>query len=336
MGSIASGMFTDFTAYWIPLFNIYRIGDGIMMDRRDFLKTMGSAGAVLAGAGQAVARVHVPPGIGSHGVLVDLTTCVGCRKCEWACNRRNGLEEQTLASFEDASVFEEMRRPDQDRFTVVNRWQKEGAEGGSVWAKVQCMHCNDPACSSACVVTAFSKLPNGAVVYDPWRCMGCRYCMVSCPFQVPAYEYDNALTPRVRKCEFCAEETLEGGIPACVEVCPVEALTYGPREHLLKLARNRLAARPERYLDHIYGEHEVGGTAWLYIAGQEFTTLGFPELPSAAPPELTEKIQHGIFKGFIPPLALYALLGQAMWMTERRKKAEAEQELEREQEVEHE
>ena len=302
----------------------------MVMDRRDFMKTMGSAGVILAGAGSVEAREHNPPGTGSHGVLVDLTTCIGCRKCEWACNRRNGLEEQTLEEFEDKSVFREMRRPDQEHFTVVNAWEKDGERGGSVWAKVQCMHCNDPACSSACVVTAFSKLENGAVVYDPWRCMGCRYCMVSCPFQVPAYEYDDALTPRVRKCEFCNEETSAGGVPACVEVCPVEALTYGPRDKLVELAKERMAARPDRYVDRVYGEHEVGGTAWLYIAGQDFTSLGFPELPEQAPPELTEKIQHGVFKGFIPPLALYALLGQAMWMTERRKRKEADEEVDHE------
>ena len=299
------------------------------MDRRNFLKTMGTAGAMAAGASTARASEghHVPEN--PYGVLVDTTLCVGCRKCEWACNQSNNLPVQSLESFEDKSVFERMRRPDAGNYTVVNQYGGEGEK--PVWAKVQCMHCQDPACASACLVTALTKDEQGPVDYDPWRCMGCRYCMVACPFQIPAYEYDNALNPVVRKCTFCFERLEEGRVPACVEICPVECLTFGRRDDLLALAHGKIASRPGSYVDHVYGEHEVGGTCWLYLADRPFTELGFPELGEAAPPRMTEKIQHGIFKHFIPPIALYAALGQIMWLGKRKQEAaEAEQESDHE------
>ena len=165
------------------------------------------------------------------------------------------------------------------------------------------MHCNDPACASACIVSAFEKQEIGAVTYDSWRCMGCRYCMVACPFQVPAYEYDNALTPQVRKCTFCFERiSKEGGVPACVEICPPQCLTFGRRSELLELAhRTHPQATRAAYVNHVYGEHEVGGTSWLYLSSVPFEELGFPKLGDAAPPRITETIQHGVFKNFLPP-----------------------------------
>ncbi len=286
------------------------------MDRRDFLKTVGAVGVGIAAAdASASTAVHAPPD--AFGVLVDTTACIGCRKCEWACNQVNKLPVQPLEEFENKDVFAAMRRPDAGNFTVVNQWQREGREG-NVWAKVQCLHCNDPACASACLVSALEKQPNGAVKYDPWRCMGCRYCMVACPFQIPAYQYQDALSPEVRKCTFCIERISAGERPGCVEICPVECLIYGKREELLTLAHERIGAYPGRYVDHVYGEHEVGGTSWLYLAGQPFPSLGFPELGEQSPARITENIQHGIFRRFIAPVALYATLAQVMWLGSRK------------------
>jgi len=143
--------------------------------------------------------------------------------------------------------------------------------------------------------------------------------MVACPFQIPAYEYRDALAPRVRKCTFCFEKiTREGGAPACAKMCPREAIEFGPREAVLVLAQDRIANAGTRYRKHgpyvnrVYGDREVGGTAWMYISPVPFEQLGFLALPDDAPPRLTEAIQHSIFKSFVPPLAVYSVLGVIM------------------------
>ena len=179
------------------------------------------------------------------------------------------------------------------------------------------MHCLDPACVSACLVGAMRKQPNGAVTYDAWKCMGCRYCMVACPFEMPTYEYDKVLTPRVSKCTFCSNDgnPPKGGAPACVLACPKQCLIYDRRSELLSRARSRIKRHPHSYVDHIYGEHEGGGTSWLYLSGTPFDELGFLAISPEAPSHLSEAIQHGVFNRFMPPAAWAAALGIAMWMS---------------------
>jgi NAD-dependent dihydropyrimidine dehydrogenase PreA subunit len=164
------------------------------------------------------------------------------------------------------------------------------------------------------------------VTYDAGKCIGCRYCMMACPFEIPAYEYHDPVAPRVRKCEFCAARLARaGGRPACVEACPMETLTFGPRARLLEEAHTRIGEGRSGqggqglYVDHVYGEHEVGGTSWLYLSPVPFASLGFAELPRQAPPRLTEAIQHGTFKLGLGPLGLLSVLGLAMYLLRSRK-----------------
>jgi ferredoxin len=148
--------------------------------------------------------------------------------------------------------------------------------------------------------------------------------MVACPFQVPSFEYGKAINPEIKKCDFCYERTIAGKLPACVDICPVEALTYGSRTDLIKIARERIRRNPEKYVNYIYGEYEVGGTSWLYIANEEYKKLAFPKLGDKPAPGVSESIQHGIFAYFVPPASLYALLGGLMWITKRKESGEAE------------
>lgn len=295
--------------------------------RRDFLKVSAAAGAALASASLQPAKAG-PKNILSPdrmGVLVDTTVCVGCRSCEWACKVAHERPTPPLTEYEDTSVFASQRRPDPESVTVVNKYDEAGQEGSPVYVKVQCMHCDHPSCVSACIVGAFTKEENGSVIWDTNKCIGCRYCMVACPFQVPAFEFNEALKPDVVKCDFCFSRTKDGKLPACVETCPVEALTYGPRTELIKVARERIRRSPERYINHIYGEHEAGGTSWMYLASKDFASLGLPNVGTHAMPGTSESIQHGIFAYFIPPVLLYAMLGGVMWATRRRKESEHEE-----------
>ena len=289
------------------------------------------AGAMAAvGSGALAARQALGSG-GHHeqsspnamGVLVDLTECIGCRLCEYSCKKANGMEAGEVSTYDDQSVMKTMRRPSPGQYTVVNKWggTGEAPKGAAVYTKVNCFHCQHAACVSACIVGALEKTDKGAVVYDEWKCIGCRYCMVACPFGIPTYEYDNVLTPQVRKCTLCAHRTAKGELPGCVKECPRQVMVYGRRSELVALAKRKIAEHPEKYVNHIYGETEVGGTAWLYISGVPFAQAGFQEVGPEAPPELTEKIQHGVFKYWILPVGWYSFLAGACWWTGRREAA---------------
>lgn len=293
--------------------------------RRDFLKSTALIGAGVTGL-SSTAKAG-PKNILSPdrmGVLVDTTVCVGCRNCEWACKDAHNLPAGDLSSYEDREVLNQNRRPDHTALTVINEYSPGKNSRMPVDVKVQCMHCDHPACVSACIVGAFSKEENGSVIWDTNKCIGCRYCLVACPFQIPAFEYEKALNPLIMKCDFCFERTKEGKLPACVNICPVEALTYGPRTELVRIAREKIRRNPDRYIDHILGEYEVGGTAWMYLASKDFNELGFPKLGNNPAPGVSESIQHGIFAYFVPPVSLYALLGGMMWISKRRKELEEE------------
>lgn len=280
------------------------------MERREFFRTAAMAGTIcIAGREATASSGSDSSDIDGMGVLIDATQCIGCRKCEWACNQANELPTETLESWEDENVFAMQRRPDADHYTVVNCYECEDPDGKPLYMKFQCFHCEESACVSACLVSALEKNEFGAIEYDADRCMGCRYCMVACPFQIPAYEYDVALTPKVQKCTFCSHRLEEGGVPACVEVCPPQCLTYGHRDELLALAKQRIESHPGEYIDHVYGEHEAGGTSWLYISNQSFKETGLPEVSHVSMPEQTEPLQHGIFKHFIPQIGLFGVLG---------------------------
>jgi len=249
--------------------------------RRKFLSVSlaGAAAGALTASGQALGAGNFTGYPEGMGVLVDLTRCIGCRTCEAACNEEQGLPEPAKP-FDDMSVFDEVyhggqkRRTDENAYTVVNRYDQE--KGDPVYRKFQCNHCNEPACLTSCFVNAYTKTKEGAVIYNSKVCVGCRACMTACPFYVPAYAYSSALHARIRKCIFCYDTRLKNGQPpACVDACPQEALVFGHRKNLVKIAHERIRANPDRYVDHVYGETEVGGTAWLYLSGVPFEDVNF-------------------------------------------------------------
>lgn len=247
---------------------------------------MGSAGLAnaIGSRAQAAAGKSFTGYPDSLGVLHDTVLCVGCRSCEAACNKVNDLPPPA-SPFNDLTLLDQKRRTTATSYTVVNRYMAEGDMQRPMFRKNQCNHCLEPACASACFVKAFSKTPSGAVTYDPSVCVGCRYCMIACPFEIPSYEYDSALSPRVTKCTLCHPRIVKGQLPGCVESCPTEALVFGKRADLIRIARQRIQKFPDRYVDHIYGEYEMGGTSWLYLSGVPFSRLGLREdlgtLPAA-------------------------------------------------------
>ena len=256
---------------------------GSGFSRRYFLGTMTAVGGTaLLGSRKKAEAKEFSGWPNRFGCLTDLTACVGCRSCEEACNKANNLPSPKVP-FDDKSVFEEKRSPDAHVYTVVNQYKNQKDPDKPIYRKVQCNHCNEPACATACPIHAYTKTPEGAVLYNPDLCFGCRYCMIACPFYVPAYDYESALEPKIVKCIMCYDKIKTGGLPACAEACPAGAVTFGKREDLIKIARDRITKHPDRYIDHIYGEREFGGTSWMYISGVPFEELDFPAHPQTAP-----------------------------------------------------
>jgi formate dehydrogenase iron-sulfur subunit len=235
-----------------------------------------------------------------YAILVDVTRCIGCQQCMEACQEVNGhppSEGETLTA---------------TRWTVVQT--KEVGEEER-YVRRLCMHCEHPACASVCPVAALEKTSAGPVVYHADRCMGCRYCMLACPFGVPKYEWASR-APRIQKCFMCHQRLAQGKIPACVEACPAEASVFGTREQLLEEAHRRIRENPETYVPAVYGEEEVGGTSVLYLSDVPFEQLGLPTRLGREPlPGLTFRVLSKV-----PSVSLVwgTLLAGTWWIIGRR------------------
>ena len=258
------------------------------MERRSFLKTIGGIavsstfiGSKIKGADKDDNRPEF------NGILVDTTMCVGCRSCEFACAEYHNFPE----SDSDDAVFDKVRSTSTNQFTLVNRYE---TDAGEVFVKKQCMHCSQPACASACLTKAMLKTEEGPVIWREDKCMGCRFCMISCPFDIPKFEYDSAV-PKIQKCNMCWERLKKNELPACVDACPAEAIIFGKRGELIEEARRRIYADPDSYIPRIYGENEVGGTGYLYISGVPFEQLGFrTDLGSIPYPDYTKDFLYAV------------------------------------------
>lgn len=273
------------------------------LDRRSFFQMVGLTGLTLALGKDAKAAPTEEEAVSFKAVLYDSTRCVGCQSCEFACAEANGLPEPT-----DVPETGVVRKLDETRRTVINSYE---TSKGEVFVKQQCMHCNQPACAAACLTKAMLKTKEGPVTWRGNKCMGCRYCMVSCPFDIPKFEYHSA-NPKIVKCTMCVERLAEGELPACVENCPAEALTFGTREELIKEARRRIHDDPDTYYDHIYGEHEAGGTSFLYLSSVPFNELGFnTKIQKSSYPELSKGFLYSVPSIFVLWPAMLLGLHQA-------------------------
>jgi formate dehydrogenase beta subunit len=280
------------------------------MNRRKFLKLtglgLGGALAMPQTVGASDAKRHT----GRHiAMLYDTTKCIGCHACSNACRDWNNTTPEPSPD----GLYDAPEDLSGDTWTIIKAYQGEGGEYSFV--KHQCMHCVDPACTSACPVQALEKNDNGAVVYDAGRCIGCRYCMVACPFHIPQFEWGEPF-PRITKCTLCFDRLAVGDGPRCAEYCPTGALIWGPWEELLAEAEQRLTDHPDRYVNHIYGKDEAGGTSVFYLSHVPFEELGLPTLDPEPHPELSNNVA-----AFGTPTALLAVAGVLTgvnWVTKRR------------------
>ena len=257
------------------------------MDRRSFLKTsLVVGGTALTSNNTQAQEKHDPDEF--VGILVDTTRCIGCRACEVACAQVHDLYVADVIN--DGALAKE-RKTSETQWTVVNKFE---TEKGDVFVKRQCMHCYQAACATACPTEAMKQMEGGPVIWRGNKCIGCRFCMVSCPFDMPKFEY-NEWNPKLQKCTMCFERLEVGQKPACVEACPTDALMFGSRMKNLEVARHRIYSHPDEYVHHIYGEHEVGGTGYIYLSAVPFEQIGFrTDLGKSPYPEYTKEFLYAV------------------------------------------
>jgi formate dehydrogenase iron-sulfur subunit len=213
---------------------------------------------------------------GLYGFLIDASRCIDCRACLVACSVENNVPmDSTRIWIKETGIIGDY--PDLKRFS----------------APYHCMHCNDPSCVSACTVGALQKNEQGIITYDAERCIGCRYCMYACPFEVPNFQWDQRL-PLIVKCDLCVNRLAEEQPPACAATCPTQAIMFGPRQEMLAEAHERIANHPDRYIDHVFGEFENGGTSTFYVSPIAFEALGFPTTEETeSPAHFNRLVTHG-------------------------------------------
>ncbi len=274
------------------------------LHRRDFFRFIGATGLTLAVGKELNAAPKSKSDPEFRGVLYDAARCKGCRGCEYDCAEANGLPEPP-----PNKEIKGLRKTDDKHRTVVNEFK---TSKGIVYAKTQCMHCNEPACAAACLTQAMTKTKDGPVIWRSDKCMGCRYCMVSCPFDIPKFEFHSA-NPKIEKCTMCYETRVKKGeLPACVDNCPNEALMFGTRRELIQEARRRMFEKPDLYYDQIYGEHEAGGTGWLIISPVPFKEIGInTSLQKESYPALTKGFLYSVPSVFVLVPALLLGIQQA-------------------------
>jgi formate dehydrogenase iron-sulfur subunit len=231
----------------------------------------------------------------TKAILIDITKCIGCRSCEQACKQIHGFPMQTEAKLSATAL------------TVVE-------DHGDRFLRKMCMNCQEPACASVCLVGALKKTELGPVTYEASKCIGCRYCIVACPFNVPRYEWSK-LVPFVKKCDMCYARQVKGEQPACVEACPVQASIVGWRDEILEEAQRRIVL-DSKYVKHIYGSEEAGGTSVFFISDVPFEKLGLGEVSNQPVPVLSANAL-----GDVPTVVLVggSLLASLYWITNRRK-----------------
>jgi len=257
------------------------------INRRNYLKTIGVAlGSLTAVKGLGGTPSKKKDNIEFSGILYDSTLCIGCQTCEYACAEHYGLP--TPEDYPEPGVTREL---DETRRVAVNCFN---TSKGEQYMRRSCNHCNEPACASACLTKAMLKTDEGPVIWREEKCMGCRSCIISCPFDVPKFEY-NSPNPKIQKCRMCFELLQEGQKPVCVENCPAEAMIFGKRRDLLEIARTRIYENPDTYYHKIYGEQEVGGTGLLYLSAVPFEELGFRnDLGTTAYPEYNKTFLYSV------------------------------------------
>ena len=249
------------------------------INRRRFLKLLAGAPVytVLGSAGIAHAKYQ------RYGKLVDTVRCIGCKRCMSACKRWNELKVER-----DELISDRKTDLTANNWVVVNLLIDSKNRTRKTYSHLACQHCIQPACAGVCPVKAITKLPEGPVVINEKKCIGCRYCFQACPYKVPRFDFEKRVT---RKCHLCYNRTplLNYMKPACVAACPVGALHFDYKEEIILEAKRRIQNRGGS--NYILGLTEAGGTDMLTILPTRPRNLGLVVAPEKVVNQNLDKIR---------------------------------------------
>jgi Fe-S-cluster-containing dehydrogenase component len=284
----------------------------VAITRRELITNIAKAGVPAAVAmtvsTETLQAENLPVPNAPVGLMYDASLCIGCKACEVACNEANNTPPDTRGDglHQSAADLNDLTR------NIIKLYK---SDDGSVtsFVKRQCMQCFDPACAAGCPFQALHKdHETGVVLWDGDKCIGCRYCTITCPYSVPRFQW-KGFDPVVTKCELCSHRLAKGLKPGCSSVCPTGAVIFGSREMLLLEAKRRIKKNPGRYYqDRVYGETDNGGTQALYLSRVAFADLGLPELGPESVPARTLRWQKRIYQYFALPALLYVGLVQVI------------------------
>ncbi|MBI4283967.1 MAG: 4Fe-4S dicluster domain-containing protein [Chloroflexi bacterium] len=220
-------------------------------------------------------------------MVIDVGACIGCRRCMWGCKEENNTPDTIsplwIETFEVKSEVSVTGHPSpQDLQSGATTAYTKSPLAGRWYLPVQCNHCDNPPCVKVCPTGATYKAKDGMVLMDYDRCIGCRLCVVACPYSARRFNWWQGTVPAdkvnplvplrpvgvVEKCTFCAHRVRRGKPPRCVEVCPVRARHFGnlndPESEVAKLLKENMSFQ-------LLEELNTAPRIWYITRGKKWT-----------------------------------------------------------------
>ena len=281
------------------------------MSRREFVGALSASlgGACILGT-LGTTEVLATSAVPMRAIMYDSTKCISCHSCELACKTANNLPEDvivnpfttttdntgTVSVATEETTYTTLSTittttsttttlpaittggdltADKWLMVVPSQINQDSESATSIARRYACMHCGS--CAKVCPSKAIVQRDDGIVTVDSSRCIGCHYCFEACPFDIPRYGVDGTM----QKCIMCSGRVDEGLEPACVEACPVDALTFGYASDLVETGRESIETLKYEGFNnaYLYGDKELGGMPLIHVLPYSFDIYNFPELP---------------------------------------------------------
>lgn len=213
-------------------------------------------------------------------MLIDTSKCTACRGCQVACKQWNELPAETTKFF-GGEGYQNPADLSGVTFTLV-KFKEVASNGDLRWLfrKHQCLHCTQASCVNVCPVKAITKNELGFTQRNLKKCIGCKLCVIKCPFKVPRLDKNK----KAQSCRFCADRVMNNLTPACAKTCPSGAIQFGERSAIIKIAKVRVDILGGK--SELYGMTQGGGLGVMYVLKDSPDVYGLPTALKVAEPLL--------------------------------------------------